>query len=297
MSGSRESAESGRRAGAAAPGTVGVVGLGLVGGSLARRLKDGDEPPEIVACSLERADLERAVDEGVVDRAVPDAVDVAASADLVVYATPIDATLDLLADHREAWSEGAVVTDVASLKAPVERRIRELGAAHRWVGSHPMAGSEESGYGASRNDLFEGAPVYLVRHGAPDTAARLVEAVWTRVGARPRWIEAEAHDRRMIWASHLPQMLSNALAAALAGRGVSPDDLGPGGRDMTRLAGSAPDLWRGLLEAGGEREVEALTAVIDEAARLRDLLRKGEVGRVVESMEATRRWKEGEGWS
>lgn len=291
------SERSGGRAGAAAPRTVGVVGLGLVGGSLARRLKEGNEPPEIVASSLDRADLERAVDEGVVDRAAPDAVGVAASADLVVYATPIDVTLDLLTDHRDAWSEDAVVTDVASLKAPVERRIRELGAVARWVGSHPMAGSEESGYGASRSDLFDGAPVYLVREGAPESAARLVEAVWARVGARPRWTGSEAHDRRMIWASHLPQMVSNALAAALARRGVEPGDLGPGGRDMTRLAGSAPDLWRGLLEAAGEREVEALTAVIDEAARLRDLLQRGEVSRVVESMEATRRWKEGEGWS
>lgn len=279
------------------PRVVGVVGLGLIGGSLARRLKADESPPRIVACSLDRTDLDRATEEGVVDRTTTDPAEVAASAELVVYATPIDVTLELLEAHRHAWTDGAVVTDVASLKEPVARRVREIGAEARWVGSHPMAGSEESGYGASRSDLFDDAPVYLVRAGAGAREARVVEDVWRRTGARPRWVEADEHDRRMIWASHLPQLVSNALAGALAKREVPPDDLGPGGRDMTRLAGSAPDLWRGLLEAAGEREVEGLTAVVDELERLRDLLRRGDVARVVDYMDATRLWKEGDEWS
>lgn len=279
------------------PRVVGVVGLGLIGGSLARRLKAHESPPSIVACSLDRADLDRATEEGVVDRTTTDPAEVAASAELVVYATPLDVTLELLEAHRYAWTDGAVVTDVASLKEPVARRVQEIGAETRWVGSHPMAGSEESGYGASRGDLFDDAPVYLVRAGAGAREARVVEDIWRRTGARPRWVEAAEHDRRMIWASHLPQLVSNALAGALAKRDVPPDDLGPGGRDMTRLAASAPDLWRGLLEAAGEREVEGLAAVLDELDRLRDLLRRGDIARVTDYMEATRRWKEGDEWS
>lgn len=273
---------------------LGVVGLGLMGGSLARALKESGDPLRIHASSLDRSDLERALDEGIVDRALDDAGEVAEGADILVYATPLDATLRLLEAHRERIPEETVVTDVVSLKEPVARKIRELGLGHQWVGSHPMAGSERSGFGAARADLFRDAPVFLVRDGAAAAAEDGVKALWSRVGARTRWVGADEHDRLMIWASHLPQLVSNALAASLARAGVSPADLGPGGRDMTRLAGSAPELWRGLLEAGGERETEALAAVTKELKSLVTLLRSGESEEIEAYMEATRRWRKEE---
>lgn len=282
---------------AGTPATVGIVGLGLMGGSLARSLKDGADEPWIVASSLDREALERALEEGVVDRAAGDAGEVANEAELVVYATPLDATLELLEAHRDRWKPGAILTDVVSLKEPVARKIRDVGAGARWIGAHPMAGSEESGFGASRADLYRDARVYLVREEGGDDEARAVEALWERTGARTVWVEADEHDRRMVWASHLPQLLANALAAALGRSGVEPVDLGPGGRDMTRLAESSPELWRGLLEAGGDRESESLRAAVRELERLQEWLAGGEVDRVVEYMERTRRWREGEAWS
>lgn len=280
--------------------TVGIVGLGLIGGSLARALKgsagdtDGSDAPRILASSMERRDLDRAVEEGTVDRPCDDPGDVAAHADLLVYATPLDATLALLEAHRGRIRSDAVVTDVVSLKVPVARTIRELGLEGRWVGGHPMAGSEQSGFPAARGDLFRDAPVFLVRGSAAEDAAREVWKLWEGIGARPRWVEAEAHDRLMIWASHLPQLVSNALASALDRAGVTPGDLGPGGRDMTRLAASAPELWKGLLKAGGSREIEGLEAVVAELRGIIDLLSGGEAKAVKGYMERTRRWREGE---
>ncbi len=276
------------------PDRVGIVGLGLIGGSLARSLKEQPGAPEIIASSLDGAALEAAVEEGVVDRAAGDAA-VAASGDLVVYAAPLDATLELLGAHRGRWKDRAVLTDVVSLKQPVLDRVRELGVARRWIGGHPMAGSEESGYEASRPDLFRGAPIYLVREEAPEDAGRTVECVWQAVGATTAWIEAGEHDRRMIWASHLPQLLSNALASALSAAGIEPDELGPGGRDMTRLAGSSPELWEGLVRAGGSDEVEGIRAAVRELKKLEELLAGREIDAVTEYMERTRRWREGEG--
>lgn len=275
--------------------TVGIVGLGLVGGSLARSLKEATRAPRVVASSLDGRALERALEEGVVDGASHDAGEIAGEADLVVYATPLDATLELLEAHRERWRSDAILTDVVSLKEPVSRKIRELGVGERWVGGHPMAGSEESGYAASRADLFRGARVYLVRGGGDEAAVRAVEELWLATGARIRWLEAADHDRRMVWASHLPQLVANALAASLEGAGVEPADLGPGGRDMTRLAGSSPELWKGLLAAAGEREDEALRTAADELERLRKWLADGRVERVVEYMDRTRRWREEDG--
>ena len=168
--------------------TVGIVGLGLIGGSLARALKEaaggsgreeaGSEAPRIVASTLDPRDLDRAVAEGVVDRGVEEAAEVASEADLLVYATPLDATLELLEAHRDRIRSDAVVTDVVSLKLPVARKIRELGLQDRWVGGHPMAGSEQSGFGAARGDLFRDAPVFLVRGDAPGSAAGIVESLW-----------------------------------------------------------------------------------------------------------------------
>lgn len=279
------------------PNSVGIVGLGLIGGSLARSLKAHPHPPTIVASSLDTGALDRAREEGVADRTTRDPAEVAASAELIVYATPLRATLDLLGAHRDLWRPEAVLSDVVSLKEPVARKVRELGAGGRWVGSHPMAGSEESGFAASRADLFRSARTYLVRGEAGDDAAGTVESLWSGAGARVAWIDAAAHDRRMIWASHLPQLMANALAAALARAGLDATDLGPGGRDMTRLAGSSPDIWGGLLEAAGAGEEAGLAAAVRELERLREWLADGEVERVVEYMERTREWREGEAWS
>ena len=257
---------------------VGIVGLGLMGGSVARGLKEGPTPPRIHASSLERKDLDAALADGIVDRVFDEASGVVGGADVLVFATPLDATLTLLEALGDRIPSETVVTDVVSLKAPVARKAREVGLADRWVGGHPMAGSEQSGFGAARADLFRGAPVFLVRGEARHDAVEAVEALWVALGAEVRWMEPGEHDRLMIWASHLPQLVSNALASSLSRAGVTLDDLGPGGRDMTRLAASAPDLWKGLLEAGGERETEALSAVIEELEALADLRSAGGTG-------------------
>jgi prephenate dehydrogenase len=109
----------------------------------------------------------------------------------------------------------------------------------------------------------------------------------------PRWSEAEEHDRRMAWVSHLPQLVANALAGALDAAGYSRDELGPGGRDMTRLAGSNPEIWRDLLEASAPVTGTGLTSVSNALNILADLLARREVDRIAEFMARTRSWKEG----
>ncbi len=275
------------------PRRIGIVGLGLIGGSVARALKRMDDPPEIAASSLSAAELSRAVEEGVADEVHGDPEEVASEVGLVIYATPLEVTLELLRTHRERWSADAVITDVSGLKEPVLRRIREIGAGERFVGSHPMAGSEERGYGASRADLFRDAVVHLVRGEAEETAAERVEALWTAVGARPAWCEAAVHDEEIVWSSHLPQLVSNAVAAVLAREGVGPGSLGTGGRDVTRLAASPPELWGELLRRMPTSERRALEAVARELERLAELLAEDRHEELAAYMDATRRWSRG----
>lgn len=276
---------------------VGVVGLGLMGGSLARALKASADPPRILGADSAESRLADALEAGAVDVAEPDAARVVATADVVVYATPLDTTLDLLARHRSLWRPDALVMDLVSLKLPVLNVVTALNAGSQWIGAHPMAGGERSGFVASRADLFQGATVWLSATDEPHPMAGRASSLWTSLGATCRWIDAAVHDRRMLVASHLPQVAANALAALVAEAGLSRSDLGPGGRDMTRLAGSSPSLWRGLLEASGP---ELAPLVRELASRLDTLSRDLETGdlEALESlMGRTRRWKEDGQWS
>jgi prephenate dehydrogenase len=230
--------------------TVAVVGLGLVGGSVARALRRAGYRVIGVdrASVLRRARAARAV-----TAVTPDLRQAAAQADVVVLAAPPAANRALL--RRLASSDGLVVTDVGSVKSPIVHEARRLGLS-RFVGGHPIAGSEQSGFDASRPDLFRGHAWALVP-GGDRAALRAVEALVRATGARPVRMEAGEHDRALAYLSHLPQLAAWALLEAARGDAAARRRLslaGPGFRDMTRLARSPRPLWREIL-AENRREV------------------------------------------
>ena len=157
-------------------------------------------------------------------------------ADVVVIATPVDAAVDVLRALARANHRATLITDVGSTKGRIVAEADALGLSDRFVGSHPMAGDHRSGWSAARQGLFSGARVYLC---APDrTPAELVaraDDFWRALEAHPMRIDASAHDRTLAWTSHLPHVVSAALALALGEAGVGRDELGPGGRDITRF--------------------------------------------------------------
>lgn len=273
--------------------TVLVVGLGLMGGSLARSLRSHPAEPEVLGLTADGSEGEAALAEGAVSEVVRDSGDALARAELVVYATPLSAVLDLMEAHHGRLRPDALVTDVASLKAPVVQRARALGLEDRYVGSHPLTGGEGSGFRASRPGIYRGSTVWLTEDMGTREAQRGVESFWRALGAEPAWTAAEAHDRRMAWVSHLPQLVANALARALEGAGVQPSDLGPGGRDMTRLAASSPRMWRDLLSHAAAVDSATLHVVAGELQALATALENGRYDRVATLMEETRRWRMG----
>ncbi len=276
-------------------GAVAVVGLGLMGGSLCRALRASRTAPTILASDPDPLQGAAALEAGAVDRFEPEAEAIVGKADVVVYAAPLGPTVRMVAAHAGLWRADALVTDMVSLKAPVLRAIRRGGGSDRFVGAHPICGGESSGFGASRPGLFEGARVWLcATEDATAEARGRAEAFWGGLGSEPRWAEAEEHDRRMAWVSHLPQLVANALAGALHAQGFSPDELGPGGRDMTRLAGSNPEIWRDLLDASAPVTGAGLTSVSNALNALADLLARREVDRIAEFMDRTRSWRRGE---
>jgi len=222
---------------------VAVIGLGLVGGSLARALtRAGHRVIGVDRAAVRRRALaSRAVAE---TRADPRAA--AAVADVAVLAAPPRANRALL--RRLAGFDRLVLTDVGSVKAPIVRDARRLGLA-RFVGGHPIAGTTGVGFAASSPDLFRGHAWVLVP-GPDPRAVRTVRGLVRAVGARPVALTAEEHDRVLSFLSHVPQVVAWALMEA-AQRDVATARrlglAGPGFRDMTRLARSPQALWREIL--------------------------------------------------
>lgn len=248
-----------------------VAGLGLIGGSCALALRRAFPDLAIAAWDDERV-LAEGLARGAVDAVCrPDAI---RAGDLLVLAAPPHATLFLL--DSLAAAPDIVVTDVVSVKRVIVDAAIAKGT--RFVGGHPMAGGEQSGLAHARADLFEGVRWFLVDAGAGDAANDAVEHVVAGMGARPEWIDAVEHDRLMAALSHLPQVASSALMS-VAGQlaGVSNLDLGGAGlRDMTRLAGSNPDLWAEIAAANAEDLSHAIRLLREELGRAERALEASE---------------------
>lgn len=269
---------------------VTIVGLGLMGGSLARALAEVTPRPRVRAVTP-GADTARAAEaEGIVEHAGIALAPMLEGADLVVLATPVSEALRLMPEVAAHVNDTAIITDVCSVKRPLVACAAAAGLADRFVGSHPMCGSEKSGYGAARADLYRDAPVWIVPAKRGATAA--VERFWRGLGAHPLRTEAETHDHAVAWVSHLPQILSSVLGAALGRAGVEPVALGPGGRDVTRLAGSEAALWSDILQ----HNADALDAPLREALALlagyADALRDGDAATLDRLLREGRTWAE-----
>ncbi len=247
--------------------TAAVIGLGLIGGSLARALRGagwrvvGHDRPAV---------LRAAAAAGAIDVASPRLADAVAPADVVVLAASPRVNRRLLAAAARALRPDAVLTDVGSVKRGICAEARRRSLA-RFVGGHPMAGRESSGFAASTADLFRGR--WWILTPAPETApgaVRALRALVRAAGARPIVMTPAEHDRVVAFLSHVPQVLSWALLAAARSDRVASRRLevaGPAFRDMTRLARSPRPLWREIL---GENASEVRRALAALRAALRD---------------------------
>ena len=256
--------------------TVAVIGVGLIGGSLARDL--ADRGMRVLAYDRDAQRVRAAMDAGVVAAALSGGFDEIAAADTVVIALPVDAAIDALRRLAPHAGGARLITDVGSTKRGIVAAATASGLAAKFVGSHPMAGDHRYGWEASRAGLFREARVYLCP--PPDATSEAVTAAsdfWRDLGGHPSVIDADEHDRMLAWTSHLPHVLSAALALALARAGLDRALLGPGGRDVTRLAGSSPEMWTAILRENSTEIDAALGAAEREIAAFRGALRHAAV--------------------
>jgi prephenate dehydrogenase len=272
-------------------GTVVVVGLGVLGASVARTLGRGDPGRAVVGVEPDPLVAARALEARVVSRVDPSGDAVLGDASVVVFAAPLAALPEFLAGPAAAIPAGALVTDVVGLNGPVLTRARRAGRAEQWISAAPVLVTPNTGFGASSAGLLDGVEVRLSAEpeAAPDVRAR-AEGFWRSVGADPVWMEAREHDTLAAWAVLLPQLVSNALAGALHAAGVPPHALSPQARAMVELAATRPDRWSELLEAAAPATGTGLTSVTRAMNVVADLLARRHVDRIVEFMDRTHGW-------
>ena len=256
--------------------SLAIIGLGLIGGSIAAGLKKRNPDYEIAAWDRNPQSLELGLAGGLIDASLNSAADI--DSDLVVLALPVRELEELLqrVDFRDA-----VVTDVGSVKGHVLETFNKVTGAvpQNFVPGHPIAGSEQHGVAAADPDLFSGHRVILTPLADTDTvAADKVAEMWRELGATITFMTPEHHDQVLAQTSHLPHLLAYALVdtLSLGGDSLEVFQYAAGGfRDFSRIAASDPVMWRDIFLTNAEPIVEILDRYVEEVASLRQLISEG----------------------
>ena len=259
---------------------VAVVGLGLLGGSVAGAARARGIAKRVVGVSRGRDTAAAAVAAGLADEGTAELAAGVAGADLVVLCTPIFAMADTLRRAAPHLAPGALVTDVGSVKGRlVETLPGLLPAGVTYVGAHPMAGSHQTGLRHASKELFEGAACVLTPTATtPPSALARVRGFWSALGARIFERDPAQHDAEVAWVSHLPHAVAFAYAASLAAAPGNAFALkGAGFRDFTRIAASDPELWADILATNAKALSGPLAHAAGELARLSRAIEAGDV--------------------
>ena len=272
-------------------GRLAVLGPGLLGGSVALAARARGISREVTLWARRAEAIEELQQAGVADVASSELSKVLSGAELVVIATPVGAVRGLFEEVLRIVPAGAVATDLCSVKEAVEvatdAAFKAVGRDDvSFVGAHPMAGSDRTGFAHASADLFDGAACALTP-GAHSTqeSIRLVDGFWSALGCRTVQLEAAQHDQYVARVSHAPHLAASALVNAALGD--SPDAAilaGPGFRDSTRIASSSPEMWTEIVAENREAVADALVAYIDELGELLAKLRDMDNGGVRESL-------------
>ena len=253
-------------------GKLSILGPGLLGGSigLAARHRKVARRVAIWARRPEAAD--QAYQLGAADEATNDLAKVVADAELIVLATPIGVMRALVDQIRPLLPAGCVVTDVGSVKYHIVTTLTDaLAGKARFVGSHPMAGSEQSGIEAARRDLFENAVCIVTPREDTDKAAlQVVYDFWKALGCSVKTLDPIKHDEVVARISHLPHLVAAAVVNVVCNDGAHPlNFVGPGFKDFTRIAGGPFEMWTEIALENREEIGRALDALIEELGKVR----------------------------
>lgn len=259
---------------------IAVIGVGVMGGSLGLALRRRAGVAEVIGYDPDPVTRRRALERGAVSAVADSLAEAVADASVVFVAAPVSATARVAREAMGLSGPECLVTDVASSKAGILAALTET-ERERFIGGHPICGSEGGGVEHARDGMFEGATYFLTpsEETRPDLYERLHQLI-ARIGARPSAIDADAHDRILALVSHLPHVIASALieqaASTTPGGREALRSAGPSFADLTRVAGANPPLWADILTANGEAVAEAIDDQVRRLADVSALVRAGD---------------------
>ena len=270
--------------------TVGIIGLGLLGGSLAKALKEYTEY-EVVGYARRQEVCDAAIQDGVVKAAWTEVEPLIKNSDIVVFSLPPDTNARLFTETAHLFRPGQVITDVSSAKENFVRAIYEsIPKGTVFVSVHPMAGSEKGGYEVSHKNLFKGMGWIVLEDKASDVyseeVAQELADMGRALGSRIEFVDIYAHDAYLAMVSHMPHLLASILTQVSGG-----DELGElrmklsagGFRDCTRVAGGLPSMWREIIYGNRHNVIEGLTQIESEIEHVKAILSQDDEGQALES--------------
>jgi prephenate dehydrogenase len=269
-----------------------VVGIGLLGGSVARAARVSGVAAQVVGVDRDPAHRERALALGIVDSASPD-LGHAAGSGLVVFCTPVDVIAEQVLALAPSCPEGTLLTDVGSTKAALVHAVEgSLPSGIHFVGSHPLAGSEKGGPDHADARLFVERLTVVTRTGLTDPEAlERTMSFWQTLGSRVRVMSPEDHDEALAVTSHLPHLAASALA------GILPAELSgltaTGFRDATRLAAGDAQLWAAIFGQNRGALLRALGLLQGRLEEFRAALEAGDSGRILALLAEGKKVREG----
>ncbi|MCM1307833.1 MAG: prephenate dehydrogenase [Butyrivibrio sp.] len=276
---------------------IGFIGLGLIGGSIAKSLKKSDPDIFITAYNRSPQPLSDAVADGVADRAAHEVDGAFSDCDIIFLCTPVEHNSTYLARLKEIIKKGCIITDVGSVKGYIHATVRTLGMEDCFIGGHPMAGSEKTGYAASTDTMLENAyyavtPTPLTTKEALDFYVGLVQ----KTGAVPVVVEPDKHDYAVAGISHVPHLIASGLVNTVSENDT--DDclmktLAAGGfKDITRIASSSADMWSQICITNSAQISLLLGKYIDYLTRVKSYVDGGDRASVAEMFARSKEYRD-----
>lgn len=276
--------------------TVGFIGLGLIGGSIARGLKRYNPKIKIMAYMRTRAKLEQARQEGIVDVILDGISQPLGECDVIFLCTPVEYNAQYLKELKPLLKKGAFITDVGSTKTDIHQQVIRLGMENVFVGGHPMAGSEKTGYENSTDHLLENAFYIVTPSGgysspdetvslseeinAPDPLSSRLMDIAKAIGAIPLLLDYHEHDRVVAAVSHLPHIVASSLVnlvkEADSREGTMKQVAAGGFKDITRIASSSPEMWEQICVTNQEPIAGILERYINSLSQILEEIRHGD---------------------
>jgi len=262
---------------------VAIIGLGLIGGSIARMLKKKLQSVHIIAYGRKPESLHNALKEGFIDEVASIDVIDCNNVDLFIVATPVLSSITIINSllNDPHLKSTALIIDAGSVKQVIIDSVINHKKAHQFVGCHPMAGSEKSGYQFSTHSILTGAWAIITPHQKnkhDDIAA--IEKFWEMLECKIHITDAATHDRMVASTSHLPHIVSSALMESFfsTNNGMNPLDMQPfigkGFKDMTRLAGGSPDMWADIVLLNNANIIAVLDDYVQSLEKVKHIMQK-----------------------